>query len=78
MRMSLLVGHSDLRTFALSLTNETEYMGESFRAGTVSPSYSLNNETEYMGESFRPGSVSPSYNLTNKTVVSMSQADSLS
>ena len=78
MRLSLLVGHSDLRTFVLSLTNETEYMSESFRSGTVSPSYSLNNETEYMGESFRPGTVSPYYSLSNKTVESMSQADPLS
>ena len=53
-------------------------MSESFRPGTVSPSYSLNNETEYMGESFRPGTVSPYYSLSNKTVVSMSQADPLS
>ena len=62
----------------LSLANETEYMCESFRPGTVNPSCSLTNETECMCESFRPGTVSPSYSLTNKTVVSMSQADSLS
>ena len=42
-------------------------MCESFRRGTVSPSYSLANETEYMCESFRPGTASPSYSLTNKT-----------
>ena len=67
MRLSLLVGHSDLKTLVLSLTNETEYTCESCRPGTVTPSYSLTNETEYMCESFRPGTVSPSYSLTNKT-----------
>ena len=67
MRLSLLVGHLDLKTLVLSLINETEYTCESFRPGTVSPSYSLTNEIEYMYESFRPGTVSPSYSLTNKT-----------
>ena len=67
MRLSLLVGHLDLKTLVLSLTNETEYTCESFRPGTVSHSYSLTNETEYMCESFRPGTVSHSYSLTNKT-----------
>ena len=74
MILSLLVGHSDLKTLVLGLTNETEYTCKSFRPGTVSPSYSLpspsyrlTNETEYMCESFRPGTVSSSYSLTNET-----------
>ena len=74
MILSLLVGHSDLKTLVLGLTNETEYTCKSFRPGTVSlsyslpsPSYRLTNETEYMCESFRPGTVRPSYSLTNET-----------
>ena len=67
MRLSLLVGHSDLKTLVLSLANETEYACESFRTGTVTLSYSLTNEIEYMCESFRPGTVSPFCSLTNET-----------
>ena len=67
MKLSLLVGHSDLEMFVSSLTNETEYTCESFRPGIVSPSYSVTNETDYTCESFRPGTVSPSYSLTIET-----------
>ena len=47
-RLSLLIGISNLELLVLSLTNENEYTRESFRHGTVSPSYRLTNETEYM------------------------------
>ena len=67
MRLSLLVGHSDLKAPALSLPNETECTCESFRNGTMSPSYSLTNEAEYLRESFSPGTVSASYSLNNET-----------